>query len=210
MKTFKTPKGTELPIMDLHGKDYIQVVYRVLWFREENPQGKIDTERVSESDKHVTYRAIISILDKESGTYMKLSNADKTLLIKNTTDYEKAETGAIGRALALAGYGTQFAEDFTEGDDLSDAPLSPQPQSQSQASSLVDRGGPAKLADEGNIKFTIGKNAGKTFKEVFELDSQNDFNYGNWVLAQSKKTPDKMHKDQIEYLSYARGKGFGG
>ena len=39
-------------------------------------------------------------------------------------DYiEKAETGAIGRALAMCGYGTLQAPEFDEQDRLADAPL---------------------------------------------------------------------------------------
>ena len=39
-------------------------------------------------------------------------------------DYiEKAETGAIGRALAMCGYGTLQAPEFDEQDRLADAPI---------------------------------------------------------------------------------------
>jgi len=40
-------------------------------------------------------------------------------------DYiEKCETGAIGRALAMVGYGTQFTGDeLNEGDRLADSPV---------------------------------------------------------------------------------------
>jgi hypothetical protein len=36
---------------------------------------------------------------------------------------EKAETKAIGRALAALGFGTQFCDDFAEGDSVTDAPV---------------------------------------------------------------------------------------
>jgi hypothetical protein len=40
------------------------------------------------------------------------------------TDYlEKAETGAIGRALALCGYGTQFAPELEEAERIVDSPV---------------------------------------------------------------------------------------
>jgi hypothetical protein len=46
-----------------------------------------------------------------------LSQATKMETAKGFADYlEKAETGAIGRALALAGYGTQFAPELLETD----------------------------------------------------------------------------------------------
>jgi hypothetical protein len=41
-------------------------------------------------------------------------------------DYiEKAETGAIGRALAALGYGTQFAPEFNEEHRIVDSPVEP-------------------------------------------------------------------------------------
>ena len=35
----------------------------------------------------------------------------------------KAETGAVGRALAMCGYGTLQAPEFDEGERIADAPL---------------------------------------------------------------------------------------
>ena len=40
----KTTKGTELPTIDLHGKPYLQVAHRIVWFREERPDWRIKTE----------------------------------------------------------------------------------------------------------------------------------------------------------------------
>ena len=49
-KTFKTPKGTELPLLDLRGKDYLMVAHRLVWFREEHSDWTIETE-VKREDK---------------------------------------------------------------------------------------------------------------------------------------------------------------
>lgn len=75
-RNYKTSKGTELPLLNLRGKQYLEVKFRLVWFREEHP------------------------------------------------DFiEKAETGSIGRALALIGYGTQFcADELDEGKRIVDAP----------------------------------------------------------------------------------------
>lgn len=46
--------------------------------------------------------------------------------VKDFGDYiEKAETKAIGRALASLGFGTQFAPEFCEGDRVVDSPVEP-------------------------------------------------------------------------------------
>jgi len=122
MKIFKTNKGTELPILDLRGKDYLEVKYRIVWFREEHPLWSIETEFVSLDAQAACARAIIK---DETGRIITTSHKAEDK--KGFPDFmEKAETGAIGRALALIGYGTQFcADELDEGDRIVDAPAIP-------------------------------------------------------------------------------------
>lgn len=122
MKSFKTPKGTELPMLNLRGKDYLEVKYRLVWFREERADWSIETELVDKQDSITTAKAVIK---NESGRIMAM--AHKREDAKGFPDHmEKAETGAIGRALALLGYGTQFcADELDEGDRIVDAPAEP-------------------------------------------------------------------------------------
>jgi len=117
MKTFKTKAGTELPVMDLKGKDYLQVAFRVVWYREENPQGTIATELVKLEDAYAIFKATIS-----HGPLV-IATAHGREDLKHFADYiEKAETKAIGRALALCGYGTQFAPELDEEKRIVDSP----------------------------------------------------------------------------------------
>lgn len=119
MNTFKTPKGTDLPVMDLKGKPYLQVQHRVRWFREEFPNWGIETD-VKIIGQNVAM-ATATIKD-ESGRTRAMSH--KVESEANFADYvEKAESGAIGRALALCGFGTQFAADLDEGERVVDSPL---------------------------------------------------------------------------------------
>lgn len=118
MKTFKTPKGTELPLMDIRGKDYLQVAQRLRWFREEKPDWGIETE-VNRKEGETIARATIR---DSSGRI--IATATKVEDSKGFADHtEKAETGSIGRALGLVGYGTQFAPELDEGERLADAPI---------------------------------------------------------------------------------------
>lgn len=116
MKTFKTPKGTELPLMNLQGKDYLQVAHRVVWMREEKPEWSIETELCDGG----YWEAVIK---NEQGRVMAMAHK-QVLSDKKRFPLETAETGAIGRALALVGFGTSFCGDeLNEGDEIADAPL---------------------------------------------------------------------------------------
>jgi hypothetical protein len=121
MTSFETPKGTRLPILNLKGKDYLQVAHRLVWFREEHPNWKIETEYVSVDSQGALAKAVIK---DDGGSIM--ATAHKREDKQHFPDYaEKAETGAIGRALALCGFGTQFcADELNEGERLADAPIS--------------------------------------------------------------------------------------
>jgi len=115
----KTPKGTELPIIKLKGKDYLEVKYRLVWFREDHPDWSIQTEYVSRTADSALAKATIR---NDAGEIMSTSHKYEDA--KGFGDFmEKAETGAIGRALALVGYGTQFCgDDLDEGSRIVDAP----------------------------------------------------------------------------------------
>ena len=122
-QTFKTPKGTELPMLDLRGKPYLQVAHRLVWFREEHPDWPIITEIVEQDQTHAIVRATIKLNNLVDGV---LATAVKREDKVSFPDFlEKAETGAIGRALALCGYGTQFAPELDEGERLADSPIAP-------------------------------------------------------------------------------------
>src|SRR6184192_3697038 len=125
-------------------RDYLPVQWRLVWFREHCPQGSIETEmlhldldRETEEDGYAwnnetrrsekiikranglaVFRAIVK--DGKGG----IATGTKSEKAASFSDYiEKAETGAIGRALAALGYGTQFAPDLDEQHRIVDAPV---------------------------------------------------------------------------------------
>src|SRR5437667_4955093 len=138
-------------------KDYLPVQWRLVWFRELCPQGTIDTEEVEvdldremeeevfvwnaerrRSEKvvkrakgYARFRATIS--DGKGGR----ATGTKSECAASFPDYiEKAETGAIGRALAALGYGTQFTGDeWDEAHRIVDSPVDRQPALASKQSS---------------------------------------------------------------------------
>ena len=112
-QTVRTKAGTELPLMSLKGKPYLQPAYRLVWFREEHPNWGIEIEFPHMGDGWCIAKATIK---DEKGRV--IACAHKTGSKKEFALYlEKAETGAMGRALAMCGYGTQFGEDIDD-DDL--------------------------------------------------------------------------------------------
>lgn len=110
-------------ISQIKGKDYLEVKWRLVWFRTEHPADSgwaILTEAEEVTDTSARYRA--RIVDPEG---RPVATGTKTETKAGFGDFvEKAETGAIGRALALLGYGTQFCGDeLDEGMRIVDSPV---------------------------------------------------------------------------------------
>jgi hypothetical protein len=98
--------------------DYLPVAPRIAWFRKEHPDWGIITKAVKTANKAVIMKAIIK---DNNGRVIATARKKETEI--GFPDYiEKAETGAVGRALAMCGYGTLQAPEFEEGDRLADAP----------------------------------------------------------------------------------------
>lgn len=108
-------------LIKLKGKDYLEVKWRLVWFREEHPDWAITTLMTDhdKENKHCIFKATIA---DETGRVVSQGTGSES--IKDFTDYiEKAETKAVGRALAMMGYGTQFAPELEEGERIVDAPV---------------------------------------------------------------------------------------
>jgi len=90
--------------------DYLEVKWRLVWLRELHPEAVIETELVSHTDQLAIFRARVSIPNGGSATGFGSEGYD------DFREYiEKAETKALGRALAALGFGTQFCPDFEFG-----------------------------------------------------------------------------------------------
>jgi len=112
-------------MMQLKGKDYLQVQWRLVWFREDHPDWVINTDCVTCDAEHAIFKATIS---DENGMQKSAGHGSESK--KDFADFlEKAETKAVGRALAMLGYGTQFAADeLDEGERIVDSPVSRKPE----------------------------------------------------------------------------------
>lgn len=97
-------------MMSLKGKDYLQVMWRIVWLRDEHPDWQIKTEMLLADDNGAVFRAEVANAD---GFVLATGHGSETK--RDFGDYlEKAETKAVGRALAMLGYGTQFAPELDE------------------------------------------------------------------------------------------------
>lgn len=200
MNTFKTPKGTILPLMNLQGKDYLQVAHRLVWFREEHPDWRVQTDLHTFNAQYALVKA--SILDQSGNV---LSQAYKTQLASGFKNFlEKAETGAIGRALALVGYGTQFCGDeFDEGEDIADAPVvravPPPSISKSPVSQMVNGINYTDLKELREYTIKFGNEKGfKLFQKPASEWLKYTESFKKWLTGKSKKPgPDVLEFEQV-------------
>ena len=161
-------------LIDLKGKAYLQVMWRLVWFREDHPDWNIDTklEHYDASTQHAIFSA--KIYDS-NGVQKSAGYGSES--VKDFKDYiEKAETKAVGRALAMLGYGTQFAPELDEGDRIVDSPVP------------VGAPNEAKIEtpqDAANYVLTFGKYNGKTLWQVWQTDRQ----YIDWMFNSEKTDP---------------------
>lgn len=197
MKSFKTAKGTELPILNLKGKDYLQVAHRLVWFREERPAWSIETTLETVSDKNALARAVIK---DETGRVIATGHKSET--IQGFPDFiEKSETGAIGRALALCGYGTQFcADELDEGARLADSPVI------RTGSSSVHPGQPEPGDGMDSIAYKInfGKWTGRTIEEVHRNQGTDAiWSYIEYINNSAKKKSVPVSGAAAEFVARA-------
>lgn len=104
-------------------KEYLPVAARLIWFREEHPFWSISTT-MNTLDLEKQLAIFHATISDDKGNI--IAQGTKAESAKGFGEYiEKAETGAVGRALAMAGFGTQHCGgDFDEGGRLADAPQS--------------------------------------------------------------------------------------
>jgi hypothetical protein len=97
-------------IVNIKGKEYMTVALRVKTFREAHPDWELSTEIIKADDIVVIMQARVYT---DLGKCISTGHAEEFRAvgqINSTSALENAETSAIGRALAAAGWGgTEFA-----------------------------------------------------------------------------------------------------
>ena len=174
---------------------YLDVKYRLLWFRLHRPNGKIQSEIISVDDKSAVVSCkLYSDRSDPPDQYIASSCAQRFFSGEKFGDryLEIAETAALGRVLAAAGYGTQFCgttdmlsdviadapiemppdddEDspvFMEPEQAVPEPPKPAPSSAPRANaSLEELLQTMTLEDAKNVAVDVGRYAGMTLGEI--------------------------------------------
>lgn len=216
--------------------DYLPVQWRLVWFRLECPNGTIETEIIHlDPDKETEEETYV--WNNETRRSEKVIKTARGLAIVRATirdgkggiatgtkmekaasfgDWlEKSETGAIGRALAALGYGTQFTGDeFDERHRIVDAPVdrgasiaaveNNHAQKATPAASVkpVAVGGRARAASNGHQKASSSEQEAQNKEEIDPNSPVTDQQWSSIrKLCQHLGKAEPQSTDTMNYLS---------
>lgn len=192
-------------ITKVSGKDYLEVKWRLVWFRDEHPNGSVATELLEhEQGKYAVMKATVSYwLDVDGKRqYVASASGHGTEERSDFGDYlEKAETKALGRALAALGYGTQFCDDLdfgSTGQRVVDSPV--QRPAAHPATSSADPA-PAQPArpNQGNGTFRAASEKQIKYIESLAGQRQLDFGSGELLIWASENVTHGTRQDGSTY-----------
>ena len=110
--------GNTTGIVNIHGKEYATVAYRLTCFRQLHPDGQIVTTLEKDDDGVIVMKSEIW-LDRSDGFPIATGWAEEvrgSSNINKTSALENCETSAVGRALGFAGFGS--AEQIASADEV--------------------------------------------------------------------------------------------
>lgn len=103
------------------GKFYLPAAYRIVWFRDECPDWGVETQ-ITEGGQEAGFATVKATVYNPDGRVIATGHKTETRQDFPAGWVEKAETGAVARALALVGFGTQFSPELDE-EGYADSPL---------------------------------------------------------------------------------------
>ena len=107
--------------IQIHGKDYVMVKDRIIYFNDNYPNGSITTELIEMTDKFIVKATIVpDVLENPDRIFT--GHAEEVIgssQINKTSALENCETSAIGRALGCLGIGVEDA--FASADEVKNA-----------------------------------------------------------------------------------------
>jgi hypothetical protein len=180
-------------MIQIHGKEYITVAERI--DKAKDNIASILTE-VLYTEPTVVIKATVTFKDGRVTTGISAANSNK--LIEKESPFEVAETSAVGRALAFAGYETQNGIASAEEIKKAEAPTPRVPvnnyqDKQDKPASEKQKAMIFAIASEKGINPEDAKEKIKTF---FKLDS-----FSNLTMAQAKKAIDNLLKLPVQKIT---------
>ena len=162
--------------------DYLEVKWRMVWFRENN----------KENTQTIVLDKIIDIHNRFAYFELQVTDSKGNIEVgvgsetgEDFPDYiEKAYTKAYGRALAALGYGTQFAPELEEGERIADSPVN---RSSEQSDPITDAQKRAIYAIYNSLALTE--------------EEMRDIIQNRYQKTDSKYLSKKEASDLIDYLN---------
>ena len=105
---------TKTKTISLQGKEYAQVKDRIKEFRNDCPRGLIETSLTIQPDGQIMFKA--KIVKDKSDEFSAEATGHALGANKGLKAFEKLETIAVGRALALLGYASDG--EIASGDEM--------------------------------------------------------------------------------------------
>jgi len=169
--------------------DYLEVKWRMVWFRSENIENTktVILDKIIDLDRNFAYFEL-QVTDSKGNVEVGVGSETG----EDFHDYiEKAYTKAYGRALAALGYGTQFAPELDEGERIVDSPISHEVKSDVQ-DLITDA--------QKRAIFAIYNAAGLTEEQMKEIIKNR------YQKADSKSLTKQEASDLIDYLNSMKEK----
>ena len=168
--------------------DYLEVKWRMVWFRENNSENTQTTvlDKIIDINNRFAYFEI-QVTDTKGNVEVGVGSETG----EDFHDYiEKAYTKAYGRALAALGYGTQFAPDLEEGDRIADSPVARSDESSAQDEAITDPQRRAIFAIYNSINLTE--------------EEMKDIILSRYQKVDSKALTKREASDLIDYLNHLK------
>jgi len=146
----------ELKGINIKGNEYILVKDRVLYFNENYPNGKIETELLSEINSEMVVMKATITPDVDNPTRIFTGFSQATWgdgYINKTAAMENCETSAVGRALGMMGIGV--IDSIASADEYNKAQTQPiyTPKKTNNDPRSIVEAGIGKISDNEKAKF---------------------------------------------------------
>lgn len=144
------------------GADYAKVSDRLKAFRAENPRASIETTPIPQENGMMMFKARILKDKADENSAESTGHALQTKA--GTKDFEKLETIAVGRALALLGYAVDG--EIASSEEMEEFENYKQTQKEAMLFEMAEKISEIKTIEELKTFYTANKGLGKEFDSM--------------------------------------------